>query len=256
MKPYQNRLPKRTRPHVGWLTTFNDMVTLLMVFFVLLFAMGSIDVRKVKNFQSSMQSALGVLEAGQSTGVAVVEEESAANQRAEREGTAGQEGQAAEKGTTPDKQGKAPTPSELIRAMVAALDNEYGIDAVYTSKGLLITLDDHLLFELGKADINPQGIPVLAKVSAVLQKVDRPLRVEGHTDNLPINTRQYPSNWELSTARAVNVVKHFSEHGAIAPQRLAAVGYGESKPRAANDTPEHRARNRRVEIVLELLEGK
>jgi len=232
------------------------MVTLLMVFFVLVFAMGTIDVHKAKRFQSSMQSALGVLKEGQETSVTVVEKQLATSPRAEQESQTGIEDPAAEMGKKADKQGRAPTPSELLQTMVAALDNEHGIDAVYTSKGLLITLDDHLLFEIGKADINPSGISVLAQVGAVLQKVDQPLRVEGHTDNLPISTRQYPSNWELSTARAVNVVKHFSVHGAIDPQRLSAVGYGESKPRAVNDTSEHRALNRRVEIVLELQEGK
>jgi chemotaxis protein MotB len=250
----RNKTPEQTR-HGGWLTTFNDLVTLLMVFFVLLFAMGSIDVRKVKHFQSAMQSALGVLHEGRSTGVAV-EEERSLGQAAERIGVAGEAGQASTQGAATARQGIAPTPSELIQAMITTLDNTRGIDAVYTSKGLLITLDDHLLFELGQADINPQGLPLLERVGTVLQKVTQPVRVEGHTDDLPINTPQFPSNWELSTARAVKVVKYFIERGGIDPQRLSAVGYGSSKPRAGNDTPANRARNRRVEIVLEVHKGK
>jgi chemotaxis protein MotB len=77
-----------------------------------------------------------------------------------------------------------------------------------------------------------------------------PIRVEGHTDNVPIYTKRFPSNWELSTVRAVNVLKYFADAGGIDPRRLSAVGYGESKPLVANISPQSRAKNRRVEIVL------
>ena len=251
MRSVPNRLADNS-PRLGWLTTFNDMVTLLMVFFVLLFAMGTIDVSKVKHFQSAMQSALGVLQEGQQTSVSIVEDDRVTGPGTDQDAGRQVQGGADERDHVAATQGRTPTPSELIKSMVVALDNQHGIDAVYTPQGLLITLEDHLLFELGKADINQQGFPVLAHVSAVLQKVDWPLRVEGHTDNLPINTQQFPSNWELSTARAVAVVKYFIAHGGIAAPRLSAVGYGEAKPRSANDSPANRARNRRVEIVVEM----
>jgi chemotaxis protein MotB len=91
---------------------------------------------------------------------------------------------------------------------------------------------------------------VLTEVAAALKKIDGDILVEGHTDNRPLASQRYPSNWELSTARAAQVVKFFSEAGKIAPRRLAAVGYAASKPIATNDTPKGRASNRRVEIVL------
>ena len=251
MRAISNR-SQDTIPRLGWLTTFNDMVTLLMVFFVLLFAMGTIDVGKIKNFQSAMQSALGVLQAGQQTGVSVVDGRRSSTATGDQQATPADRGRADQKGAVNATQGRTATPSELIKAMAATLDNQYGIDAIYTAQGLLITLDNELLFELGKADINPQGASILDHVGAALQKVDWPLRVEGHTDSLPINTPQFPSNWELSTARAVKVVKYFSTHGTIDAHRLSAVGYGAAKPRAANDTPINRARNRRVEIVVEV----
>ena len=84
----------------------------------------------------------------------------------------------------------------------------------------------------------------------MIQKTSNHVRVEGHTDNVPINTKRFPSNWELSTSRAVNVIKYFIRQRKVKPQRLSAVGYGESKPVFSNDTPENRARNRRVEIVI------
>ena len=107
-----------------------------------------------------------------------------------------------------------------------------------------------MLFDFGKAAINPGGLDFLNKLAALIQKVPYPVRVEGHTDNVPIRTVRFPSNWELSIARAVSVVKYFAESGKINPQRLSAVGYGETRPLMPNDSTTNRARNRRVEIVL------
>ena len=94
------------------------------------------------------------------------------------------------------------------------------------------------------------------KVAAVIQNIRNPVRIEGHTDNVPIATRRFPSNWELSTARAVQVLKYFIAAGEIDPSRLSAVGYGEAKPVLPNNTPENRTKNRRVEIVLVTEDGE
>ena len=91
---------------------------------------------------------------------------------------------------------------------------------------------------------------MLNQIAKAIKKVSKPVRVEGHTDNVPIQTRRFPSNWELSVARAVNVVKYFAEVSNIDPHRLSAVGYGESRPIIANDTASNRVQNRRVEILL------
>jgi chemotaxis protein MotB len=99
------------------------------------------------------------------------------------------------------------------------------------------------------AEIAPNGYRVLDRVGAVIGRAAHAVRVEGHTDNVPIHTPRYPSNWELSVARAVNVVKYLAASGAVAPERLSAVGYGDSKPRQANLSPQGRAGNRRVEII-------
>ena len=142
---------------------------------------------------------------------------------------------------------KLPLPmDEALKAFTA----EPGINVRYSNQGAHITFEDYLLFNFGKADINPGGLAFLDKLAALLQKVPYPVRVEGHTDNVPIHTARYPSNWELSIARAVSVVKYFAEIGTINPQRLSAVGYGETRPLAPNDLPANRTRNRRVEIVL------
>ena len=109
---------------------------------------------------------------------------------------------------------------------------------------------DQILFDSGSVEIKPRGREVLAKIATQLAKVtDRRVRVEGHTDDVPIATPRFPSNWELSVGRAATVARFLAEQG-VAPQRLEAAGFGEFQPIASNDRPEGRARNRRIEIVL------
>jgi len=223
----------------GWLTTFNDLITLLMVFFVLLFTMSNLDVKKLKDFQDSLQSGLGVLEEGQRVSVGVIEQPIPSDGES----------------VTTQEEIEEEVPDE-IQELVESFDSEPEIAAVYTKKGVLITLSNTILFQFGIADINPESFPVLDKISAIISKTSESVRVEGHTDNIPVvHSKRFPSNWELSIKRAVNVVKYFVEVGKIPPQRLSAVGYGESKPIFPNDTREHRAGNRRVGILLEMEGG-
>jgi chemotaxis protein MotB len=111
-------------------------------------------------------------------------------------------------------------------------------------------LTDRALFEVGVAAISPQAFPLLKKVGETISRADFEVRIEGHSDDLPIKTAQFPSNWELSTARAVNVLRYFIETGTISSQRLSAAGFGEFQPLVPNDSIEHRAQNRRVEIIF------
>ena len=119
---------------------------------------------------------------------------------------------------------------------------------------LTVNLVDRILFDSGKAQVKEDGRKVLDKVGAVLNRVaDKNIRIEGHTDNVPITTElrsKYPSNWELSTARATAVARYLQDHDKVDPARLVAAGYGEYHPVSPNNTPEGRALNRRIEIVL------
>ena len=229
----------------GWLTTFNDLVTLLMVFFVLLFTMSTIDVKKMEDFQYALQSGLGIVETGRNVSIGVketqmVDDMSHINTQSE---------------ATPNKQVEGKQIRELIEKIQQSIAPDLDVQVTHSSQGIWFTFDDQLLFDFGKAAINPAGFIFLDTIADVIDKTHYPVRVEGHTDNIPIQTRSFPSNWELSVARAVNVVKYFIEVSGINPQRFSAVGYGESRPVAANDTPADRAKNRRVEILL-LTEGK
>jgi chemotaxis protein MotB len=115
---------------------------------------------------------------------------------------------------------------------------------------LTVNMVEAVLFDSGSAVVKPEGLTVLQKVIDILKGVtDKTIRVEGHTDNVPIHTMQFPSNWELSAARAINVTRFLQEQG-IDPLLLAAVAYGEYRPVADNDTRDGRARNRRIEIIL------
>jgi chemotaxis protein MotB len=119
-------------------------------------------------------------------------------------------------------------------------------------KGLVVTFLSEILFDSGKAKIKKEAMPSLDKVVDVVKNVVPGLNIgiEGHTDNQPIKRSGWKSNWELSTARATSVIHYFINEKGIAPQRLAAIGYGEFRPVASNDTPEGRRKNRRVEIVI------
>jgi chemotaxis protein MotB len=223
----------------SWLTTFNDLVTLLMVFFVLLFSLSSIDVNKMADFQYALQSGLGILKAGNQVSVDVKDEnpiDDMSNLQQQAEG-----------GNAPPSQ---QTMQANIEAALGSLDASIRVRVVYMQRGARLSFEDGVLFDFGRADISPEGRSVLESLADMIQKMPYPIRVEGHTDNVPIHTSRFPSNWELSTARAVNVVKYFADTGQIDPQRLSAVGYGESKPLVANDSAQQRAKNRRVEIVL------
>jgi chemotaxis protein MotB len=122
-----------------------------------------------------------------------------------------------------------------------------------TKEGLSLSLEEQdgtAYFESGKADITQQGKNVLDKVAPIIGALPNDVVIEGHTDNIPIHTSQYDTNWELSTARATSVVKYLVNTDKLAPQRLSAIGYGEYKSIAPNDTPENRNKNRRVVFFI------
>jgi chemotaxis protein MotB len=225
----------------GWLITFNDLITLLMVFFVLLFAMGNINAQKSEKLVSSIQGALGVLREGKKVRVEVV-------RPIQPTGPATHE-------DSGDASNKGSQFLEVSRNAMDDLASHPEIKVVQTPKGLFITLSDGILFQSGVSELRPEGYPVLDKIIQVLQSNKLDVRIEGHTDNVTIRSGRFPSNWELSIARAVHVVKYFTDAGKIAPQRLSAVGYGESKPLYPNDSPQNREKNRRVEIILEMMDS-
>ncbi|MFS8572384.1 MAG: OmpA family protein [Clostridia bacterium] len=139
---------------------------------------------------------------------------------------------------------------DALRALQERYDLYDVVAIESTERGIVIHFTDRVLFDTGRAEIKPEAREVLQAVAVELAKLPHHIRVEGHTDNVPIHNERFPSNWELSTARAVTVLRFLIQVGGLDPGRLSAVGYGEYRPIASNDTPEGRARNRRVDIVL------
>jgi len=196
--------------------------------------MGSIDTKKLKTFQGSLQSGLGILMEGTKTNISIVERDQSPPE------------------TSPEEYEEAL--NNEIEKSIDSLNSETGVFADCTSDGIHITLGEDLLFASGKADIDPAAFPILERITAIIKKVPHSIRIEGHTDNDPIRTRRFPSNWELSTSRAIHILKFFIDMGKINPTRLSAVGYGESRPLVTNDSDEQKAKNRRVEIILKAKE--
>ncbi|KAA0258419.1 flagellar motor protein MotB [Deferribacter autotrophicus] len=211
-----------------WMVTFSDMTTLLLTFFVLLLSMASLDQRKIKEALGSLQGALGVLEAGRKSEIGKEEILSRMDfvqqiKKTEQQMLAG------------------------LRNYVEQANLSSQISVVKTDKGISVRIMDSVLFEPGSADILPSAIPILEKLAAVMRDTPYNILVEGHTDDIPIHTPKFPSNWELSTARAVAIVKFFIRKG-VKPEKLSAAGYAQYHPIVPNITPENRAKNRRVEI--------
>ncbi len=214
-------------PH--WMTTYADMVTLLLAFFVLMYAFSSIDMQKFQQIMSAFQGGSAVLDGGRT----VTEEPSFQEATAEI-----------------DMQQLY----ELERQLTDYLEREGLQDTVQLQmeeeRGLIVRFADQVFFDLGSAELKEEAMEILKPMSELLRQVNNPIRVEGHTDNLPISTSQFPSNWELSTHRASRVVRYLVEEQEFDPDNLSAAGYGEHRPIRPNETPDDRAMNRRVDIVI------
>ena len=222
----------------GWITTFSDMMSLLLTFFILLFSISSVETVKFKQILESIQSALGVEnvpEAGTREGLEMVNIEAQSKTDA-----------------VDEFGGMVKKELNKIKSSVEEFIEKNQLNGHVSVKvddrGAVITISDFVLFPEGSATFTPSAKPILKKMTPLLKQFPYLVRVEGHTDNLPISNSKYPSNWELSAARAAGIVRFYVRNG-IDPHRLVAVGYAEFRPIADNSTPEGREKNRRVEIV-------
>jgi chemotaxis protein MotB len=238
--------------HERWLVSYADMITLLMVLFVVLFAMGQTDKDKMQALRSSLQRAFAV-EVLQGTEPSSLKGASGSSIiPAVVPSVLSQEVTAMTGGSTQD--GPIAQALQEVREAVNDVpippDTSGRVEVGASREGIVISLAGNLLFDSGKSDLKPRGMILLDTLAERLRTMPNEIRVEGHTDGVPIATALYPSNWELSSARATTVSRYFAEHSEIEPMRLSAAGYGEFRPVAPNDTREGRARNRRVDLVV------
>jgi chemotaxis protein MotB len=212
-----------------WMTTYGDIMTLLVTFFVLLISMSEIRMKKFKDAISNFQRQPGVL-SGRSSVVPVRNSASSMNQS------------------------KARKRNERYQAFLKKLQEKGladDIQANLVEDGIHVVIADSLMFRTGRARLIEPSRSVLRLLTDLLTDDIKSVVIEGHTDDRPIDTERFPSNWELSTARAAASVRFLQENAPdFDPSRFTAVGYGSTQPRATNETADGRARNRRVEILF------
>lgn len=238
-----------------WMTTYADMVTLILVFFVLLFSMSQINLVKFDAIAESFRNRMifdfypSPVESQYPTESTKIQENGEKNNEFE------------EPTETPDniaeqqaKQEAMKDLEELKQEVDQYLEkNQLNdiISANQTERGVVLVLEEQLLFETSRAQILDQAKPFLSKVGTLLMNIPNFVKVEGHTDNRQISTYRYPSNWELSGARASSVIRYLTNNTeGLDPSRFTAVAYGETRPIVPNDSPENWSKNRRVEIVI------
>lgn len=212
----------------SWLTTYSDMVTLLLAFFVLLFAFSSLDEGRFSAIIAAFQNYLGVFSESQSIldspGPLPFDYSDMGQQQLQR----------------------------LFEELSDFIDEKglQGVELEMQERGLIVRFAEQVFFDLGEAVLKPEALDILGDIADILKDLPNPLRVEGHTDDWPIRTSRFPSNWELSVHRATNVVRYLIEKDGFDPHKLSVAGYSEYRPIRPNDTAQNRALNRRVDIVI------
>lgn len=208
----------------GWMTTYGDLMSLLLVFFILLVSFSTMEVVKFREAMGSLRGGEGFFEP--SKGMSVIEQE-------------GMESEDFESAL-----------EELVEKL-QELDLTEQVRVYWDTRSVRFVLQDEVLFPPGRSEIQPRYLEVLDLVISVIRTLAvEELRVEGHTDNTPIRTQRFPSNWELSVARAVSVLRYVETEQVVPERKLAALGYGEFRPYVPNDSVGNKAKNRRVEIYV------
>ncbi|WP_078379374.1 flagellar motor protein MotS [Sutcliffiella halmapala] len=226
----------------GWMVTFSDLVTLVLVFFILLFSMSQIDLVKFKAVANSFNK-VNILDYYPSA----VPFDHPSDYSIDYESTNNRDGDVSN-----ENQGNASLQELLqeVQAFLEANNLEDVVIANRTERGIVLVLEEKVLFETAEATILPIAHPFLDKVGRLLSKIPNLVKVEGHTDNRPISTGKFPSNWELSAARASSVIRYLVAEHDLDAERFVAVGYGETRPIVPNNSSENYQKNRRVEIVI------
>ena len=215
----------------AWLTTYSDMVTLLLAFFVLLFSFSEIDAVKFRSIMDSFQGGTGVLEGGKNLEF--------------------------EPNPIEDNVGvdiELQSLQEDLEEYIDTLGLDESIEIVPEERGIIIRFMDNVFFDSGSAVVKEKSFEILESVSEILNRKEfeqRQIKVEGHTDSDPIfRSAKFPTNWELSSARATNVLRYLVENSGINGERISSSGYSYYRNIAPNDTSENKAKNRRVDVVI------
>lgn len=220
---------KKESPAAGWEIIYCSLALILVALFAMLVSYSSIKKEKISNFQQRKESIAEDRKLDKGNDMMRLSNN-----------ISGDQGEFAE-----------PAMKSLWRYLrKAGLNKSVSIEKI--EKGFIVIFGSNVLFPSGVAEINKEAYPCLDEMIKIAQNNPFSVKVEGHTDNVPINTPRFPSNWELSTIRAVNILRYLLEKGELPAERLAAVGFSQYHPVASNDVSEGRQKNRRVEFYFEL----
>ncbi|MEC0241473.1 flagellar motor protein MotB [Paenibacillus dokdonensis] len=264
MRQRTNRLGRRKRGKDGdngqdrWLITYADLITLLLIFFVMMFAMSRLDTQKYKEITQSLQLTF-------KSGDSILDQGSGITGTADKYNHKNPD-IAAKPQQQPSKDVNQMTDRELaFRKQEQELQNLMKVISNYVKdnkledqifvadqpQGISITLSDKFLFDVGKADLKTGSVPVMDKLASLFKELHTIISIEGHTDNLPIvYASKYKDNWELSGARALSVLRYFLDQRHLDAEEFQYAGYADTRPAADNATEAGRQKNRRVEIIV------
>ncbi len=251
--------PEKHPNHERWLVSYADFITLLFAVFTTLYAMSITDKKKVEEIMQSLQASFGMVSAGTpAPKINVVPSRpmniipSVKPEMSIAPSGRARSGQAKVRAEEKDfRQIKSAIEAYLIKQ--GAQDK---VTLSITRRGLIVSLKEAGFFDPGQARIKTSGYDLINTIAEAMTQYNNPLRLEGHTDSTPISTAQFPSNWELSAARATNGLQYLIKYFDIDPNKISATGYGEFRPVADNATPDGRAKNRRVDLVMLSDEGE
>ena len=245
--------PEKHVNHERWLVSYADFITLLFAVFVTLYAMSQSDKKKVEEVMQSIQQSFGMVQSGApSPKMNVLPSKQLSISPSLKPEIAVVPGSRTARGqfkTRADEKDFRQIKSS-IEAYLVKQGAQNKVSLTITRRGLIVSLKEAGFFESGHAQIKPVAYELINTIAESMAQYNNPLRLEGHTDNVPINSAQFPSNWELSTARAVNGLKYLISHFDVDPDKISATGYAEFRPLADNNTPEGRSKNRRVDLVM------
>ncbi|HEY3309104.1 MAG TPA: OmpA family protein [Desulfuromonadaceae bacterium] len=249
------REPEKHANHERWLVSYGDLLTLMLAVFVVLYAMSQADKKKTEEVSRSIQSSFGMATADSSSPKINVISSTQINPIPDiKSALAVTPGSKARSGSWRTRP-KAAEPDFLqikssIEAFLVKEGAQNKVNVELTRRGVVVSLKEAGFFNSGSAFLKKESEVILSAIAEALNRYSNTFRVEGHTDNVPIHSGEFRSNWELSTMRATNVLHYLIDASGISPESVSAVGFGEYRPITDNDTSEGRQKNRRVDIVL------
>jgi len=253
----KKKLPDKQPNHERWLVSYGDFITLLFAVFVTLYAMSQVDKQKLGEVAASYRDAFSVTPSGQNAKAIIPKNDVISIPKVNIAPIPYGQYRTAPSSAGQQNKQKPLASKEDFRAIMEALRKKLtaagaadNVGVHVSARGLVVTLQSSIFFEPGKSTLNTPSLRILTLVADSLSPYANPVSCEGHTDDTPVSSRNFASNWELSAARAANIAHNLAASHDFQAERLSVAGYGEYRPVADNSSDEGRQRNGRVEIIL------